>query len=66
MILSEKKQKMEEDRFNLEREERILAIEERRVQLANDRKRNEQTIEMVNCSMDMQRQLMEMMKMNEK
>ena len=67
MILSEKKQKMEEDRFNLEREERILAIEERRVQMANDQKRNEQTIVMVNRSMDIQKQLMEMMmKMNEK
>ena len=36
-------------------------MEERRLHLANEQKRNEQTIEMVHNSMQMQKQLMEMM-----
>mgnify|MGYP003326665274 FL=1 len=67
LILNEKKLKMEEERFNLEREERKLAMEERRIQIDNEKKRNEQTIQMVNNSMEIQKQLMEMiMKMNNK
>ena len=67
LAMSEEKLQLETVYFDLEAEERRQGIQERKIRLTEDQRRNEQNFEMIRTQMNMQKEMMEMMmKHNEK
>ena len=67
LAMSEEKLQLETARFDLEAEERRQGIQERKIRLTEDQRRNEQNFEMIRTQMNMQKEMMEMMmKYNDK